>query len=174
MRKLIKGVNNRYNVGIHPSYQSDSDFHIVKNELNKLESITGKPITKSRLHFLRIAMPRTYQILENCGISEDYSMGFAELPGFRAGTCTPFRFYDLSVEKETNLYIVPFGVMDGTLNQYMGLNAASAVEKVKELAQQVRNVEGTMVTIWHNQSFSETREWKGWRSVYPRILAGLT
>jgi hypothetical protein len=173
MQKLIKNIYHSYTVGIHPSYQSDSEPVKVKSELNTLEAITGRKITRSRQHFLRITLPKTYQTLEKCGINEDYSMGYANLPGFRAGTCTPFRFYDLSIEKETQLYIVPLCVMDGTLNQYLGMDAANALKKIKELAQQVKNVEGTMVTLWHNQSFSETHEWKGWQAVYPEILAAI-
>jgi hypothetical protein len=173
MQNLIKNIYHNYTVGIHPSYQSDSESVKVKSELNTLEAITGRKVTKSRQHFLRVALPKTYQTLDKCGINEDYSMGYADLPGFRAGTCTPFRFYDLSIEKETQLYIVPLCVMDGTLNQYLGLDAAHAVLKVKELAQQVKNVGGTMVTLWHNQSFCETHEWKGWQAVYPEILAAI-
>jgi len=36
-------------------------------------------------------------------IEEDYSMGYPEVCGFRAGICTPFKFYDLLNETETDL-----------------------------------------------------------------------
>lgn len=97
-------------------------------------------------------------------------MGYASLPGFRAGTCTPFPFYDLTSEKETSLRIFPFQVMDGTLNQYMKLSPDEALEECKKLIDEVKKVNGTFISLWHNESLSEMREWKQWRNVYYKLL----
>ena len=72
-------------------------------------------VTKSRQHFLAFELPTTYLKLIQSGILEDYSMGYASHLGFRAGICSPFRFYNLLEEKETDLVVYPFQVMDVTL-----------------------------------------------------------
>jgi hypothetical protein len=97
-------------------------------------------------------------------------MGFASKPGFRAGTCTSFDFYDLEKEEQTMLRIYPFQVMDGTLNQYMKLNPKEAVEKIRKIVTSVKFVQGTFISLWHNESIGEQRDWKGWSGVYEEVL----
>jgi len=53
------------------------------------------------------------------------------LPGFRAGICSPYNFYDLDIEVETKLRVHPFMVMDGTLKDYMKLTPTDAIETLK-------------------------------------------
>ena len=50
-------------------------------------------------------MPQSYLDINNAGILEDYSMGYPEEPGFRAGIARPFYFYNISEDKQTNLKI---------------------------------------------------------------------
>ncbi|NJO69236.1 MAG: hypothetical protein HC830_08110 [Bacteroidetes bacterium] len=64
-------------------------------------------VTKSRQHFLRLKFPGTYHRLMQEGITDDYSMGFHDKPGFRAGIAMPYPFYDLVNEKETTLTVHP-------------------------------------------------------------------
>ncbi|NJO89826.1 MAG: hypothetical protein HC831_13425 [Chloroflexia bacterium] len=53
------------------------------------------------------------------GITNDYSMGYSSHPGFRAGTCTPFYFFNLKTDEKTNLKITPFAVMDVGFIDYL-------------------------------------------------------
>jgi len=75
---------------------------------------------------LRLNLPDTYRNLIDEDITDDYSMGYAALPGFRAGICSPYNFYDLDIEVETKLRVHPFMVMDGTLKDYMKLTPTDA------------------------------------------------
>jgi hypothetical protein len=100
------------------------------------------------------------------GIRNDYSMGYASTAGFRAGTTLPFKFYDLSLEKETDLMIHPFTVMDVTLNQYMGLGEKDALLRIVKLIHKIKDVNGIFTSLWHNESLCEQGNWKGWRSVF--------
>ena len=117
-----------------------------------------------------IEFPRTYNTLSSLGIAEDYSMGYASHTGFRAGTCTPFHFYDLKSEQETSLVIYPFQVMDRTLKDYMNLQPAEATQKIAEMIEEVRAVNGTFISIFHNEAFSDTGEWEGWLEVYKKFI----
>ncbi len=164
--RLIERIHNKYQVGIHPSYGSNYDMTRLNTEIKLIENITKQAITKSRQHFLKLKIPETYRNLISIGIKEDYTMGYASQAGFRAGTCTPFHFYDLSSETESNLTVFPFQVMDGTLNQYLGLSIGDAIQVIKNIIDEVKKVNGTFISLWHNESLSETRNWKGWREVY--------
>ncbi|MDT8308807.1 MAG: polysaccharide deacetylase family protein [Bacteroidales bacterium] len=168
-QQQIRSLASVTEVGIHPSYEAFLDEEAMKQEIDTLEAITGKKITSSRQHFLRLSLPITYRILSRCGIREDYSLGFADRIGFRAGTTHPFRFFDLEANCETGLMLYPLTIMDGTLLDYMQLSPQKAIEKITLLAENTRRHHGTFVSLWHNESLGEYRRWKGWREVYRKM-----
>jgi len=155
---------------IHPSYRSAGKPAILQKEIQMLSSITGGDILDSRQHYLKFKLPESYRQYMEAGIKTEYSMGYASHSGFRAGTSKPFHFYDLEQEMETPLKVTPFQVMDRTLKDYMKLSPISAVEKIRKLVDAVRSVNGTFVSIWHNDAFSDVGEWEGWKVVYLEML----
>jgi hypothetical protein len=167
---LIKKIVDYTKIGIHPSYYSIEKPELVSQELEGLEKIVNKEINRSRQHFLRLVLPDSYWILIDNDITDDYTMGYATLPGFRAGICTTYQFYDLDIERETPLRIHPFAVMDGTLRDYMNLTPADALQIIKNLIEEVRAVNGTFISLWHNESLSDELRWKGWRKLYEQML----
>ncbi|MFA6128374.1 MAG: polysaccharide deacetylase family protein [Bacteroidales bacterium] len=169
-QNLIRSIATDYAIGIHPSYASNSSQTIVNHEIKVLSGILGHPVTRSRQHFLRLHLPETYRILLNLGIREDYSMGYSDCAGFRAGIASPFRFFDLEENKFTDLLVYPFQVMDVSLQKYLKLNPEQAIQKIFEIIDQVKKVNGTFISLWHNESLSEWREWKGWSKVYRELL----
>ena len=52
----------------------------------------------------------------------------------------------------------------------MQLDPDEAVKRAIHLINEVRNVNGTFVTLWHNHSVNDRDEWKGWRNVYESIV----
>lgn len=168
--ELIRSLSDYAQVGIHPSFGSNTDSQRLPVEISRLKNIVHRDITKSRQHFLMMKFPETYRNLSERDITDDYSMGFANEIGFRAGICTPFNFYDLDNESESTLRIHPFAVMDATLNLYMKLSPEAAVERVKKIISSVREVRGDMMFIWHNETLSEDQKWTGWRTVYEAII----
>jgi hypothetical protein len=97
-------------------------------------------------------------------------MGYAQHCGFRAGTCTSFYFYDLDFEIQTPLKIYSFAVMDGTLKDYLFLSNRKALLKIKSLADKVKSVEGTFISLFHNETVSEMGRWKSWSKIYKEML----
>lgn len=171
LKKLIRKTNDKYDVGIHPSFASGNKKgkKKVKAEKQRLEEITGNEIVKSRQHFLRLNFPKSYRRLTKARIAEDYTMGYSAQPGFRAGICTPYYFYDLKKEKTTNLLIVPFQVMDGTLNHYLQLSPEDALQEIKNIMQEVKNVGGTFISIWHNETVNNKGLWVGYQQVFEKM-----
>lgn len=169
-QELIRSVADYNTIGIHPGYQSNSDATIVATEIGRLSEISRQTIEKSRQHFLMLRFPETYANLADNGILEDYTMGYASYPGFRAGTCSSYPFYNIQNETITNLRIFPFTVMDATLNKYMNKTPEEAIQILGELIDEVKSVNGTFISLWHNESLSEKWHWKGWRVVYEEML----
>jgi len=167
---LVRKTADFARIGIHPSYRSGRKVKMVGREISTLGSITGEKPEASRQHYLRLRFPDTYRCLLKEGIREDYSMGFASDAGFRAGTCRPFYFYDLELERETELKIFSFQLMDRTLKDYMGLSSEEAFDTMRGMVDRVHSVAGTLVSIWHNEAFSDYGEWKGWRELYIRMM----
>jgi hypothetical protein len=118
---------------------------LLKSEYQNLGKVIGEKPESSRQHFLRLSFPATYRNLISLAIKKDFSMGYAATTGFRAGICTPFRFYNLREEKETGLTVIPFQVMDRALNQYMRLSPDDACEEIRRLVAEIRNVKGRFV-----------------------------
>ncbi|MGB0999923.1 MAG: polysaccharide deacetylase family protein [Flavobacteriales bacterium] len=169
-KSLIKSMADYAFVGIHPSYRSNETKAILKEELLQLKQLIHRGISSSRQHYLKLELPKTYRHLIDLGISEDYTMGFASQSGFRAGTCTPFYFYDLDLEYETPLLVHPFCVMEASLKHYQGLDPEEAKAHINMFIKEVKQVEGTFISLWHNESLSENELWKGWKSVYVEML----
>lgn len=169
-RELIRSVAPQANVGIHPSFASNDDFSLLEKEIMKLGVIKKGPVIKSRQHYLSVSLPNTYRNLIRAGVKADYTMGFADDIGFRAGIAGEFSWYDLENEKETILRIFPFQVMDVTLKKYLNLSPKLAVEVVAPLIDQVKKSGGVFSTLWHNSSFSALHGWTGWEDVYREII----
>ena len=170
---LIKNVADYIKVGIHPSYFSMKDEQKMRKEKKRLEEIVNFPINKSRQHYLRIDIPETYQKLVNIEVGEDYTMGFASYYGFRASTCTPFYFYNIDFEIQTPLKVFPFAVMDGTLREYLNYTPKKSLDIILKLAEEVKKVNGTFITLFHNESVSGSGHWRGWSKLYENMLEEL-
>ena len=143
---------------------------LLKKEKERLEGITNTPVKSSRQHYLRFSLPDTYQHLIDLEIEEDHSMGYASNVGFRASTCTPFYFYDLDFEIQTPLKVYPFALMDTTLNDYMKLTPKQTLGRIRDLINEVKAVNGTFITLFHNESLSDYLRWKGWKRLYESMI----
>ncbi len=168
-RDLIKDVSEQADVGVHLSFRSHISNDVMHTEIDRLEEITGKKITSNRFHYLRFIIPASYMRLIKIGITEEYSMGHASRVGFRAATCTPFYFFNLIKNEKSPLKIYPFAFMDTTFTHYNRLNAEEAQEKILQMMKYVKEVEGPFIGLWHNSSFCEERQWKGWKEVFEAV-----
>ncbi len=171
---LIKKLGDYAETGIHPSFASHYKKDRLLDEIRTLANISNCNIEKSRQHYLKITLPQTYLNLIRFNILNDYTMGFASHTGFRAGTCTPFHFFNLTEETETRLKVYPLTVMDSTLMNYMKLDAMQARNKIKTLIETVKKVDGTFISLWHNDALSNNNTWMGWKDVYMYLVEEAT
>jgi hypothetical protein len=174
MQKLMQDLSAQYTLGIHPSYSSHESINVLKKEINILAGVTHKTITKSRQHYIKFTLPKTYENLIAAGIRDDYSMGYASCNGFRAGTSHSFPWYHLLAEQETVLRVHPFAFMDATSRFYNKQNTGEAWQEWERLWYAVKKVNGTFISIWHNHMLGNHRESKDWRELYLKTLKQAT
>ena len=61
-------------------------------------------------------------------------------------------------------------IMDVTLKDYMGLNSRESISVIKKMIDEVKSVNGTFISIWHNESLYFRGKWSGWDTVYENMI----
>lgn len=169
--QTIKNMDNGFRCGLHPSFEAFGDTSILLQEKQLLEQSLHRNVTDSRMHYILLSFPKTYQSLLQADIKDDYSMGYPDAPGFRAGTSHSFLWYDLSKEQETGLRVHPFCIMEATCKHYAKQTPEQAVVAGKTLKERVRENGGDFCFIFHNESLGRQPEWRGWNKVFEAWLA---
>lgn len=168
---LIKHIADYCKVGLKTSYFSISNIELLKKEKRKMEDVINRSLNASRNSFSMLDLPNSYRNMVQLEIKEDYTMGYVNHIGFRAGSCTSFLFYDLDYEVQTPLKICPFQLMDFAL-----LKTTSLLDKKKILSgliNQIKAVNGEFIPIFHNYTFSDAAKWEGFKELYDIILSSV-
>ena len=171
LERLIKKHSSKYPTGIHPSWQSGDNFLLMKQEKKLLQEIIDKPVTQSRQHYIRFSLPHGYRRLIEAGITDDYSMGYGSINGFRASVASSFYWYDLETEKQTCLRIHSFCFMEANSFYEQHLTPQEAFEELIHFYKACKEVNGTLITIWHNNFFGTDKLFAGWKEVYEKFIA---
>ena len=141
--------------GLHSSYYGS------------IENMQDNSYTMHRSHYLRCTIEQM-RSLPSYGITDDYSMGFADMAGFRLQTTRPVRWIDPETLKVTPLTLHPLSIMDCTLSnsEYMNLSEDEAYFCCQRIIDKVKLHNGELVLLWHNSNINGTYH----KSLYPKIL----
>jgi hypothetical protein len=95
-------------------------------------------------------------------------MGYADIAGFRLGTCRPVRFINPKTKRLTSLTLHPLSIMDCTLTNtnYMNLNYTQALLYAQTLIEQTKKYNGDLCLLWHNTIFTE----EGHKNLYSQLI----
>ncbi|AZQ45018.1 DUF7033 domain-containing protein [Nonlabens ponticola] len=104
----IKHVGDYTNLGLR--FSSNADQRQVLQEEKRFEELLKRPLGATMAAMSKISMPGHYKLLVDTKSVEDYSMGYVNMPGYRASTSQPFYFYDLDYEVQTPLVIKPYAL----------------------------------------------------------------
>jgi hypothetical protein len=168
-RALIKNISTAgIETGIHPSYTSFKNASKIAFETAQLQTIIGQPVQNARMHFLKYALPETFEYLIKSGIRNDYTLCPLYSTGFKNFISRPFLWFDITTNSATTLLLHPTMVMDRSLQKYMGLGPEQAWQEIKTVIDKTREYNGTFTILFHNSTLSETAEWKGWKSVFEK------
>ncbi|MCB0708641.1 MAG: polysaccharide deacetylase family protein [Chitinophagaceae bacterium] len=173
MWRLVKQHAKKYSIGLHPSWQSGDELFLLKKEKQQLEAMVDNMqavVTKSRQHYIRFNLPDGYQRLIEAGFTDDYSMGFGSINGFRASVAASFYWYNLEKEATTNLRIHPFCFMDANSFYEQKQNTQDTFTELLHYLSICKQVNGTMQTIWHNNFLGTANAFKGWKEMYEQFI----
>jgi hypothetical protein len=178
VRALIGRIARRgHEIGYHPSYGTYRDAARTREELTRLRRVAEAAGVEQerwggRQHFLRWANPDTWRNWEAAGLHYDSTMAYSEALGFRAGTCHPYRAFDLQARRPLDLEERPFAVMDVTLANALGLAPGAALHAVLDIAAQCRRYQGQLGILWHNNSvLRSAREQAAYAELVAAVVA---
>ncbi len=175
IRSLMRRIYQRgHEIGLHPSYntyQTPSAIIIEANRLRAVAEVEGIKQSEwgGRMHYLRWEHPTTLRAWEEAGMSYDSTLGYADRPGFRCGTCHEYPGFDPIAQETLKIRIRPLVAMECTVvgPHYMGLGTGEvALAKFKLLKDACRVANGCFTLLWHN---SELRS-KERRELYKALL----
>ena len=158
-------------IGLHCSYLSSDKLELIEKEKKKLEQYSDSTIYYNRNHYLRAKEPQDMQYLINAGITDDFTMGFADVSGFRLGTCRAVKWIDVRTKKVSNLTLHPLTIMECTLDrpQYMNLDYESALTYCQQLIDLTFMFNGDLNLLWHNTNVVKSAN--NWQSMlYENVL----
>lgn len=144
-------------LGLHSSYDAGKNPLLIAKERQLLEKKTGQRIRHNRHHYLACLEPEDYVLLEKAGITDDFTMGYPDVAGFRLGTSRPVRWINPANKHLSSLTLHPLTMMDVALSEtkYMNLSYDEAFDYCISLIHQVEQANGELVMLWHNDMVSE-------------------
>jgi hypothetical protein len=156
VRKLIRGVaRGGHEVGLHPSYGTYRDGNALRTQYARLERACAEELVEQRAfggrqHYLRWANPESWRNWNDVGLAYDSTLGFAEICGFRCGTCYEYPAFDLQRRQALRLVERPLIAMEASLLAHQGLAPEQAAEEMRRLREVCRTFDGDFTFLWHN------------------------
>jgi len=174
-QNLVKFLRqNNGKIGLHSSYNSFSCPQNIENERIRISKAISEDVACHRTHFLRILPPNQANFYTQAGITDDFTLGFADVAGFRLGTCRPVRWLNPQTLDIENITLHPLTIMDCTLSNenYMNLDFETAFEACRNLINEVKKHNGELVLLWHNTSvIPDSNSYH--RQLYEKIIEDL-
>ena len=148
----IKSISDYAPTAPLASFESSVNEATLRPDLEHFSRLIHRPVKAIRQHKLVLRFPYTYRLFSSLGIKNDYSMQYVDVPGFRASTAFPFRFYDLGDEQQTPLTIHPVCLSETHIrNQRFS-------RKMRQLFlayhEQLTNLKAPFVVALTNESFN--------------------
>lgn len=151
---LIKSMGDYGKIGLLLGYEATSNVKILKKEKKRWESIANQELEQVLVNDYGLNLPGLYNNFDAVEIGHDFSMGFIDKIGFRAGTCTPFHYYELNLERISPLLIHPTAFNSEAFKPSSFFEVKTILERLKN---EVENVNGQLLMLYKNTDFSEEK-----------------
>ncbi|HSC54279.1 MAG TPA: polysaccharide deacetylase family protein [Phnomibacter sp.] len=169
-RQLMRKLNTQSTTGLHASWAASNNEVLLKDEKVWMDALLNSTVVRNRMHYINFRLPDTFRQLLALGISEEYSMGYGTVNGFRAGTAHPYYWYDLAAEASTPLQIFPYAWMDANSIFEHKHTTEQALAQLQSLHDAVRTTGGVFITIAHNHLMGKDETGRNWWKIYSQFL----
>lgn len=138
-------------IGLHTAYSTFDDATTLSAQNKEIKA------RLHRAHYLRILPPEKMGLYAETGITDDFTLGYAETTGFRLGTTRACRCINPETGELLPITLHPLTVMDGTLSErhYMALTLEQAKKECKRLIDTTLKYQGDITLLWHNTSINQ-------------------
>jgi len=170
----IQNILSRgHEIGLHPNFGTYTSYKKLARQKNCLDKVLGYKSYGGRQHYLQWSVSETWRLYEEVGLTHDSSIGFTEMPGFRAGICVPYRAFDLKQGRRLSLVEIPLIVMDASVystkfddmrDEYFssafgsGLSIFNIIDYVHYLKTETKRHKGCFTVLWHNNRLRKSQE----------------
>lgn len=161
LRKFMEW--NKVTIGWHSSYYGPGSIERRTSRTNEL--------AVHRSHYLNCPIERMRELIA-LGVTDDFTMGFADRAGFRLQTSRAVLWIDPEKMQLTELVLHPLLIMDRTLNNsnYMNLDKEEASYLCQQLIDKVRMHNGDLCLLWHNSNLGTDSYL---RALYQQLITDL-
>ena len=171
----ILAVGEKYKVllSLQCSYAAGHQSELISRERHLFERTFRRRPRGLRHNKLTSCEPEDLLQAYASGFRNDYSMGYADVAGFRLGTCRAVKFINPNTRLLTELILHPLVLRDLTLSdpRYMALDAEEAERIAHELIRVTARYNGELTLLWHNDLLSQKTH--PWHSVLYRSMLRL-
>ena len=158
---LSNVINEGFEIGLHPGIFSSKINSFFNMEKNKLEKYSKIKIIKTRNHWLANSKSSTWKIYSNNHITEDFSIGYNDIPGFRNLTALKYK------PNKYPINLISMFAMDGQYLNFGKKDINVFFDDVKKYIKEIINVGGVSSINTHQRLF---HEYYGFMNIYISLL----
>jgi hypothetical protein len=169
-RRLLRALADEgCEIGLHASFNAFRSVDQLRLEKEVLEDVAGVEITGNRHHYWHLDPLEPHETLkrqQQAGFGYDSSLEFDFYPGFRRGTCHPYRVFHTLERQELDLVELPPAWMDDHFDRRLERNRITdSIAYARKLVGAANAVGGTVVLDYHARGMN--------RDFFPRYGAWL-
>ena len=174
LRRILSiAAKHKVLLALQCSYAAGHQSELISKERHQFEKAFRQRPRGLRHNKLTSCEPEDLLQAYVSGFRNDYSMGYADVVGFRLGTCRPVKFINPNTRLLTELILHPLVLRDLTLSdqRYMALEQDEAERIAHDLIRTTARYNGELTLLWHNDLLSQKTH--PWHSVLYRSILRL-
>jgi len=174
--QLLRQIHERgHEIGLHASYHTYRSAEQMRTEFDSLQDAChavgfDQAGWGVRQHYLRFEVPTTWRHQEAAGLAYDSTVGFAEVNGFRSGTCREHRVFDLLGRTALALRERPLVFMDAASDEFLAMDLEGAAARCRALVATCQRQQGDAVLLYHNSSLPAASQQAHYRELIDSLV----
>lgn len=162
-----------YEIGLHSSFRAYQDKDAIRKEKEDLQEAANVQVLGNRHHFWHLdpAAPHETLRMHEGTFLYDSSLAFDLYPGYRRGSCHPFRPFDPELRRELQVLQLPPAWMDNHFDERLHTNGIHDADGyAKSLLDVAAATGGVVLLDYHARGMNRDLypKWGGWLHAWTR------